>query len=85
MASKRLERQQEVFFRVMRLLQKNPNITTREIAKIVGISNGSAYYVLKALVKKGHVKLGNFNNTSGKRRYAYLLTPEGIKEKSILF
>ncbi len=84
MASKRLERQQEVFFRVMRLLQKNPNITTREIAKIVGISNGSAYYCVEALVDKGFVKLKNFTKSQNKASYLYELTPRGIRERAVL-
>ena len=68
----------------MRLLSNNPEISTRGLADAVGISNGSAYYVLKALVEKGFVKLENFNNNSNKGQYAYLLTPKGIREKSLL-
>ena len=48
-----------------------------------GSSNGYAYYVLTAIVEKGLVKLENFKKNS-KGRYAYLLTPKGIREKSIL-
>ena len=51
---------------------------------MVGISNGAAYYVVTALVKKGFLKLENFKNNPQKRQYAYLLTPKGIREKSIL-
>ena len=50
----------------------------------MGISNGSAYYVLTALVEKGFVKLGNFKKNPRKGQYAYLLTPKGIREKSLL-
>jgi len=50
----------------------------------VGISNGSAYYVLTALVEKSFVKLGNFKNNPREGRYAYLLTPKGIHKKSLL-
>ena len=84
MASKRNQLQEEVKLRILRLLNNNPKITTRKIAEIVGISNGSAYYVLTALVEKGLVKLENFNKNPRKGRYAYLLTPKGIREKSIL-
>ena len=59
-------------------------MSTRQVADEVGISNGSAYYVLTALVEKGFVKLGNFKKSPRKGRYAYLLTPKGIREKSIL-
>jgi hypothetical protein len=40
--------------------------------------------VLTALVKKGFVKLGNFKQSPRKGQYAYLLTPSGIREKSLL-
>lgn len=59
-------------------------MSTRDLAAAVGISNGSAYYVVTALVDKGLVKLGNFTNNSRKSQYAYLLTPKGIREKSML-
>ena len=59
-------------------------MSTRQVADEVGISNGSAYYVLTALVEKGFVKLGNFKKSPRKGQYAYLLTPKGIREKSLL-
>ena len=68
----------------MRLISKAPDISSRQVADAVGISNGSAYYVLTALVEKGLVKLENFKKNPKKGRYAYLLTPKGIREKSIL-
>ena len=55
MASNREDRQQETHFKVMRLIQEDPLISTREIARIVGISNGGAYYVVTALIDKGFV------------------------------
>ena len=70
--------------KVMRLISQNPKMSTRQVADEVGISNGSAYYVLTALVEKGFVKLGNFKKNPRKGQYAYLLTPKGIREKSLL-
>ena len=84
MASRREEHQAEVRLKVMRLISVNPEMSTRRVADEVGISNGSAYYVLTALVGKGFVKLGNFKNNPRKDQYAYLLTPKGIREKSLL-
>ena len=84
MASRRKEQQASARLRVMRLINDNPKASTRGIADAVGISNGSAYYVLKALVEKGLVKLESFNNNSNKRQYVYLLTSKGIREKSLL-
>ena len=84
MASRREEQRAETRLKIMRLISLNPEISTRQIADEVGISNGSAYYVLTALVEKGFVKLGNFKKNPRKGQYAYLLTPKGIREKSIL-
>ncbi len=68
----------------MRLLAKNPEMSQRDLAQAVGISTGSVHYVLKALVDKGLVKLGNFTASEDKRRYAYVLTPKGIAEKAAI-
>ena len=84
MASRREEQQESARLRVMRLLSDNPKISTRGVADAVGISNGAAYYVLRALVEKGFVKLESFGNNPRKGEYIYLLTPKGIREKSLL-
>ena len=59
-------------------------MTTREIAQKVGISNGSAYYLLTSLIDMGFIKLSNFKDSSQKIKYSYLLTPKGIREKSLV-
>ena len=68
----------------MRLLDEDPSISTREIAKKVGISNGAAYYCVTALVEKGFVKLKNFTQSKTKSNYIYELTPRGIRAKAAL-
>lgn len=57
-------------------------MSQRDLAQAVGISTGSVHYVLKALVEKGLIKLGNFTASEDKRRYAYVLTPKGISERA---
>ena len=84
MASNRAERQQETQFRVMRLLADNPEISTRQIADAVGVSNGKAYYCVSALIEKDLVKVKNFSNSEKKTSYLYQLTPRGIREKALL-
>jgi EPS-associated MarR family transcriptional regulator len=84
MASRRDEQQEDVRLRVFRLINEDPEMSTRQIADAVGISNGSAYYVLTALIEKGFVKLGNFKRNSRKGQYVRLLTGKGIREKSLL-
>ena len=70
--------------RVMRLLDENPSISTRNIARSVGISNGAAYYCVTALIDKGFVKLKNFTQSKTKANYIYELTPRGIRTKAAL-
>lgn len=84
MTSTRTRLQEDRHFRVLRLLQDNPDMSQRELAKAVGISVGSAHYVLSALVETGLVKIGNFSAAEDKRRYAYILTPKGIAEKTAI-
>lgn len=72
----------EVHFRVMRLIQENSQLTQRDLARQLGISLGKANYCLKALVEKGFVKAENFQRSDHKLAYAYLLTPAGIEEKA---
>ena len=84
MASQRGKQQEETHFRVMRLLDEDPSISTRDIAKKIGISNGAAYYCVTALVQKGFVKLKNFTQSKNKANYIYELTPRGIRAKAAL-
>ena len=71
----------DVHFKVLHLLEANPNLTQREISKELGISLGGVNYCLKALIKIGHIKTKNFNQHPKKLAYMYLLTPQGIAEK----
>lgn len=84
MAGQRSKVQEDVRLRVLRLLYDNPELSQRDLAEAVGISNGSAHYLLSALLDKGLIKLGNFTAAQDKRRYAYILTPKGIAEKAAI-
>jgi EPS-associated MarR family transcriptional regulator len=84
MTIKRTKLQEDTHFRVLRLLQENPEMSQRELAEAVGVSVGGIHYVLNALIDKGLVKLGNFTAAEDKRRYAYVLTPKGIARKAAL-
>ncbi|PLW82094.1 MarR family EPS-associated transcriptional regulator [Kineobactrum sediminis] len=74
----------EQHLKVLRLLQENPDITQRQMAQHLGISLGGLNYCLKALVQKGWVKMENFSRNSNKLKYTYLLTPRGVKAKTVL-
>ena len=74
----------EYRYKVLKLLDNNPQVSQRDIAKHLGISLGKVNYCLKALIEKGMIKASNFKNSSNKRAYAYLLTPKGIDAKARL-
>lgn len=74
----------ELQFRVLRLLESNPHLSQREISKSLGVSLGGINYCLNALVAKGSIKIQNFRNNQNKWVYAYLLTPQGLTEKTAL-
>ncbi len=84
MLSRRAKQRGDVRFRVLRLLEQNPEMSQRNLAKAVGISTGGTHYILKALVDKGLIKIGNFSTSQDKRRYAYVLTPKGLTERAAL-
>jgi EPS-associated MarR family transcriptional regulator len=68
----------------LKLLEKNPELTQRELAVELGLSLGKTHYVLKSLVDVGLVKVANFQRSDNKWGYAYLLTPRGIAEKAAI-
>lgn len=84
MASRRKEQQENAKLRLMHMINLHPHMTSRQIAQKIGISNGSAYYLLTSLIDVGLIKLSNFKNSSTKMKYSYFLTPRGIREKSLL-
>ena len=71
-------------YKVLKVLKDNPAMTQRQLSKELGLSLGKTNYVVRALVDKGWVKLTNFKRSDNKIGYIYLLTPEGVSEKSVL-
>ena len=82
--SRQARLQEDAYYRVMRTLQDNPDLTQRELAQVLGISLGALNYCLKALMDKGWVKMQNFSQSKNKFGYVYLLTPHGAAEKAQL-
>jgi MarR family transcriptional regulator, temperature-dependent positive regulator of motility len=74
----------DVHYKLMRILEANPEMSQRDIARELGISLGKVNYCLRALVQKGWIKASNFTNSQNKAAYMYLLTPRGIEEKASL-
>lgn len=75
---------EDLRFKVLRTLENNPNISHRQLANEIGVSVGAVNYCMRALIDKGHLKVQNFRTSKNRLAYAYLLTPRGIREKSIL-
>ena len=84
MTTQRNNLREDVKFRILRLLQDNPEMSQRELAKAVSLSTGGIHYVLNALLDKGLLKIENPTKTEDKRRYAYVLTRRGINAKANL-
>ncbi len=74
----------EMHYELIRLLEANPKMSQREVARELGISLGKTNYCLQALIRKGWVKVGNFRNSKNRKGYMYLLTPKGLEQKARL-
>ena len=84
MTTRRSQLQEDTTYRVLRMLQDNPDMTQREIAEQLGLSASGLNYCLKALMDKGWVKMQNFAQSKNKFGYIYVLTPTGIAQKAAL-
>ncbi len=84
MQNKRTQAQEDIQFRVLKLLQEQPDLKQRELAQKLGVSLGKANYCLQALVETGQVKLGNFMRSNNRMGYVYGLTPKGLAHKAVL-
>ena len=78
------KKSREDHFELLRIIQKRPQYSQRELAEELGFSLGKLNYCLKALQKKGLVKLQNFKKNPKKMNYFYVLTREGISKKTKL-
>lgn len=67
---------------LLKTLEDNPSLSQRDLAKRLGVSLGKINFCLNALVAKGCLKVNNFRNSDNKLAYAYLLTPQGVEQKT---
>ncbi len=74
----------EYRYKILKTLEANPEISQRDLARVLGVSLGRANFCLKALIEKGLLKATNFRNSKNKLAYMYLLTPNGLEEKSAI-
>ena len=69
---------------LMHIIEKDGKASQRLISQNSGFSIGKVNYCLKALIDIGFIKIHNFNNSNKKLNYAYILTPKGIQEKTVI-
>ena len=72
----------EYRYKILRLLEADPQMSQRSLGRALGISLGKVNYCLQALIDKGLVKANNFRNSQNKQAYIYLLTRRGVAEKA---
>lgn len=74
----------EYRYKILKALEQNPEASQRDLARELGVSLGKVNFCLKALVDVGVLKMTNFRNSKNKLAYMYLLTPNGLKQKTII-
>ena len=74
----------EIHLKLMRLVQANPSMQQRDIAKALGISLGKANSCINALVKKEFLTIETGRTAENRVSHAYWLTPKGKAEKAKL-
>jgi EPS-associated MarR family transcriptional regulator len=72
----------EVRYSLLRLLEADPTVSQRDVARQLGMSLGKVNFCVQALIEKGMIKATNFKNSRHKAAYMYFLTPSGIEEKA---
>ncbi len=74
----------DVHYKLMRLVEANPEISQRDMSRHLGISLGKVNYVLQALIKRGWIKVASVGEAERKSSYTYRLTPLGLRQKTSL-
>jgi len=76
--------EQEIRYRLLKILSQETNLSQRDMAKRVGISLGKVNFCISELAKRGMIKVIRFKSAKDKRPYTYILTPRGLQEKAKL-
>ena len=69
---------------MLRVLEKHPHFTQRQLASELNVSLGGVNYAVNALIQRGSVKVSNFRKSGNKAGYLYVLTARGFVEKTSL-
>ncbi len=76
--------EQEIRYRLLKVLSQNPHLGQRDMAKRMGISLGKVNYCVSGIASKGWIKITRFKSAKNKIPYTYMLTPKGLEEKGRL-
>lgn len=71
-------------YNLLKTLEKDPQLSQRDLARCLGVSLGKINFCLNALIEKGCLKADNFRKSNNKIAYAYLVTPHGVEQKARL-
>jgi len=71
-------------FEILRKIKKKTHSSQRELANELCFSLCKLNYCIKGLQKKGLIKIENFKKNPNKINYLYVLTPEGLAQKTKL-
>ena len=74
----------EIRFKLLKLLQEEPELTQRDMNRKMGISLGKVNYCISAFTQKGLIKIERFKKAQKKSSYIYRLTPKGMEELTSL-
>ena len=76
--------EQEIRYRLLKILAREPQLGQREMAKRMGISLGKVNFCVSELAAKGWIKVTRLKSARKKIPYIYMLTPKGLEEKGKL-
>ena len=76
--------EQEIRYRLLKILAEEPKLGQRDMAKRMGISLGKINYCVSELAAKGWIKITRLKSARKKIPYIYMLTPICLEEKGNL-
>ena len=74
--------EQEIRYRLLKILAREPRLGQREMAKRMGISLGKVNFCVTELADKGWIKITRLKSARKKIPYIYMLTPRGLEQKA---
>ena len=73
----------EVRYKLMKLLEANPQLSQRDVARELGISFGKVNYCVRALMRKGWIKASRFRTAVTRQRICTCLRRVASKRRCV--